>query len=156
MTTIIYLTDDGVTQVPEEISSIARKGIEGDQDAMELAKYIRQGLKLLEEVGVPPTHKLQLISEEENGDKRTFQILKKLKHCAHPLFEFRVNRSTPGAFRAIFFEFEYENEQLLIFTKSLLKQGDSNPPEFQKIIKESEILYMKFHQNPEDYLREDD
>ncbi|SOC21512.1 hypothetical protein SAMN05880501_1133 [Ureibacillus xyleni] len=156
MTTIIYLEDNGERQVLKQIADIARLGISGDQDAKELAKYIRQGLQLLGKFGVPSDKRLMMVSEEVDGDKRTFHLLKELKHIPYPLFEFRINRTTPGAFRAIFFEYKYEEEQLLIFAKSVLKQGDPNPPELQQAIKESLALYERFHENPELYLGEDD
>lgn len=156
MTTIIYLKENGESQVITEITNIAQIGIAGDSDAKQLAKYIRQGLHQLSHVGIPPDKRLLMVSQEENGDPRTFQILKDLKHCRYPLFEFRINRSIPGAFRAIFFEYEYEGRQLLIFTKAVLKQGDPNPPEFQTAIADSENMYERFHENPDQYLREDE
>lgn len=155
MAIIIYLDDNGESQVVTQITNIAHMGNQGDSDAKALAKFIRQGLTQLSKVGVPSNKQLMMVGEEENGDLRTFHLLKPLT-CRYPLNEFRVNRSTPGAFRAIFFEYEYEGEQLLIFTKSVLKQGDPNPPEFQIAIRESEILYKKFHKNPKLYLGEDD
>lgn len=156
MVTIIYLEENGISPVLTDITLIAQMGIAGNKDAMELAKYIRQGLSLLATTGVPSNYRLTLESQEENGDQRTFQLLKELKHVRFPLFEFRVNRSTPGAFRAIFFEYMYEGEQLLVFTRSLLKQGNPNPPLLQQFIQESEDLYDKFHKNPEAYLGEDE
>lgn len=155
MAIIIYLDDNGEKQVLTQIKTIALMGIQGDSDAKALAKYIRQGLTQLAEVGVPTDKSLMMTGEEENGDLRTFQLLKPLI-CQYPLNEFRVNRSSPGAFRAIFFEYEYKKEQHLIFTKSVLKQGNPNPPELQVAIRESEVLYEKFHENPEFYLGEDD
>ncbi len=155
MATIIYLDDNGEKQVLKQISTIANMGIQGDSDAKELAKYIRQGLTQLVKGGVPPDKKLMMTGKEENGDLRTFNLLKPLT-CQYPLNEFRVNRSSPGAFRAIFFEYEYKKQQFLIFTKSVLKQGNPNPPEFQAAIRESEVLYEKFHENPKFYLGEDD
>lgn len=119
--------------------------------ARALAKYIRQ----LTNVGVPPNKQLMMVGKEDNGDLRTFNLLKPLT-SQYPLNEFRINRSTLGAFRAIFFEYNYEGEQLLIFTKSVLKQGDPNPPEFQAAMRESEALFVKFHENPNLYLGEDD
>lgn len=155
MATIIYLEENGESQVITEITNIAHMGIEGDTDARQLAKYIRQGLTQLSKVGLPQNLQLIMIGEEENGDKRTFNLLKPLV-SSYPLFEFRVNRSTPGAFRAIFFEFEWEGNQLLVFTRALLKKGDINPPELQTAIQESEMLYLDFCNNPSKYLREDD
>lgn len=154
MAIIIYLDDNGEKQVATQITTIAHLGIQGDSDAKALAKYIRQGLTQLAKGGVPADKELLMIGEEENGDLRTFHLLKPLT-SQYPLNEFRVNRSSPGAFRAIFFEYEYKGEQLLIFTKSVLKKGDPNPPEFQIAIKESEFLYKKFHKNPRSYLGED-
>lgn len=150
MATIIYLEDNGVSEVAQLIREIALQGIEGDGDAQHLARYIRQGLDLLESVNVPPNKRLQAIFEEDSGDKRTFQLLKSLKKT--PLLEFRVNRSVPGAFRAIFFEYEYEGEELLVFTKALLKQGDPNPSELQQKIEESYKIYIDFCKNPNKYL----
>lgn len=155
MATIIYLEDNGERQVETQITDIAYMGIRGDSDAKALGKYIRQGLTQLSKVGVPSNKRLMMFGEEENGHLRTFHLLKPLTSCRYPLNEFRVNRSTPGAFRAIFFEYEYEGEQLLIFTKSVLKQGDPNPPEFQTAIRESEVLYEQFHENPNLYLGDD-
>lgn len=155
MTTIIYLNDNGESQVAKHIAYIAQMGKEGDRDARALAKYIRQGLTQLSNVGVPSDKQLIMIGEEENGDLRAFNLLKPLK-SRYPLNEFRVNRSTPGAFRAIFFEYNYEGEQFLVFTKSVLKQGDPNPPAFQAAMRESEALYVKFHENPSVYLERDD
>lgn len=155
MATIIYLKDNGESQVAKHIADIARMGNQGDSNARALAKYIRQGLTQLSNVGVPPNKQLMMVGKEDNGDLRTFNLLKPLT-SQYPLNEFRINRSTPGAFRAIFFEYNYEGEQLLIFTKSVLKQGDPNPPEFQVAMRESEALYVKFHENPNLYLGEDD
>lgn len=155
MVTIIYLNDNGERQVAQHIADIARMGNEGDSNARVLAKFIRQGLTQLFNVGVPPNKQLMMVGKEDNGDLRTFNLLKPLT-SQYPLYEFRINRSTPGAFRAIFFEYYYEGEQLLVFTKSVLKQGDSNPPEFQVAMRESEVLYVKFHENPNLYLEEDD
>lgn len=149
------MKENGESQVISEISKIAQMGIEGDSNAKELAKFIRQGLQQLSVVGIPPNKELIMYGEEESGDRRTFRLFKELI-CDRPLNEFRVNRSMPGAFRAIFFEFEYEGQQLFIFTKAVIKKGDRNPPEFQKAIKESELLYDKFHQNPDKYIREDE
>ncbi|WP_040037066.1 hypothetical protein [Bacillus thermotolerans] len=156
MATIIYLKDNGESQVLTEITNIAQMGIDGDSNSQELAKYIRQGLDQLSTVGVPANKQLLMYSHETNGDPRTFHILKELKGCSCPLNEFRINRSEPGAFRAIFFEYEYEGEQFLVFTKAVLKQGDRNPPELQTAIKQSEILYQDFHQNPDSHLRKDE
>lgn len=152
MPTIIYLKEKDQSQVMNHIADVARMGIDGDVDARELAKYIRQGLSQLKTVGIPSNHELVLHSHEENGDERSFRLLKPLKHITSPLFEFRINRSVPGAFRAIFFEYEYNGEQLLVFTRSILKQGDSNPPEFQTAIMESQILYQRFCRNPDRFL----
>lgn len=156
MATIFYLPGNEENQVVTEITKIARLGIEGNGDARELAKYIRQGLEQLSKMGVPPNKRLMMESEEENGDKRTFQLLKDIKHIPYPLYEFRVNRTTPGAFRAIFFEFEYGGEQFLVFTKAVLKKGNPNPPEFQQAIRESLVLYEKLHENPKLFFGEDD
>lgn len=156
MATIFYLEENGESQVLTEISNIAHLGIDGDKDAQTLARFIAQGLDLLKDLGIPENKDLLLFGQEDNGDLRTFHLLKELRYCRFPLFEFRVNRSTPGAFRAIFFEYNYEGEQLLVFTRAVLKQGDTNPPEFQAAIKKSEFLYVKFHANPAKYLEEGD
>ncbi|MFS0690432.1 hypothetical protein AB1K89_14455 [Sporosarcina sp. 179-K 8C2 HS] len=130
-------------------------GIKGDGNAQELAKFLRQGLQQLSSVGIPANKELIMVGEDENGHKRTFRLFKELT-CNRPLNEIRVNRRKPGAFRAIFFEYEYEGEQLLLFTKAVIKKGDPNPPEFQTAIRESERLYDKFLQNPDKYIREDE
>lgn len=142
METIIYLEENGESQVVTEITNIAHMAIAGDSNAKQLARYIRQGLQQLSNVGIPYDKRLIMIGEEENGDLRTFQLLKDLKYCKYPLFEFRVNRSTPGAFRAIFFEYVYEGEQLLIFTKAVLKKGDPNPLSSKQRLKRVKS-YMK-------------
>lgn len=153
MTTIIYLEENGESQVLTEITNIALMGIDGDNDAQHLARYIRQGLKQLEDIGVPANKRLMMTGYEDNGNPRTFHLLKPLT-CNRPLMEFRVNRSRPGAFRGIFFEYQYEGEQLIVFTRAVLKDGDINPPEFQQAIRESEYLYDDFHNDPEKYLGE--
>ncbi|MBT2734118.1 hypothetical protein [Bacillus sp. ISL-7] len=151
MNTIIYLEDNkGVSEVEQLIRQIAFQGISGDQDAQHLAKYIRQGMAILKDTSIPTNQRLQAIFEEDNGDKRTLQILKPLRKV--PLLEFRVNRSIPGAFRAIFFEYEYEGENLLVFTKGLLKKGDPNPPELQQKINDSHKIYLDFCRDPKKYL----
>ncbi|MGG0741246.1 hypothetical protein [Niallia taxi] len=151
MNTIIYLEDtNGVSEVEQLISKIAYQGIEGDTDAQHLAKYIRQGLEVLESTSIPTNQRIQAIFEEDNGDKRTFQLLKPLRKV--PLLEFRVNRSVPGAFRAIFFQYDYEGESLLVFTKALLKRGEPNPPELQGKIEDSYNIYLDFCRDPNKYL----
>ncbi|WP_156506010.1 hypothetical protein [Bacillus sp. SJS] len=153
MATIIYLEDNGEISVITEIKNIVQLGKEGDSDARTLARYIRQGLTQLEAVGIPAEKRLEMYGYEDNGDERFFNLLKPLRG-PKPLYEFRVNRSTPGAFRAIFFEYNFEGEQYLIFTKAVLKKGDSNPPEFQTAMRESERLYQDFFKDPSKYLEE--
>src|SRR5699024_5098223 len=155
MVTIIYLKDNGESQVANHIVDIARMGNQRDSNARVLARYIRKGLAQLTKVGVASNKQLMMTSEEDNGDLRTFNLLKPLT-SRYPLNEFRINRSTPGAFRAIFFECDYEGEQFIVFIESVLKQGDSNPPEFQMAMRESEALYVKIYENPTFYLGEDD
>lgn len=150
MNTIIYLEQNGVSEVEQLIRQIALQGIAGDSDAQHLARYIRQGLSILSETAIPSNQRLQAIFKEDNGDHRTFQLLKPLRKV--PLLEFRVNRSVPGAFRAIFFEYQYEGETLLIFTNGLLKSGDPNPPELQQKIEDSHNIYLDFCRDPTKYL----
>jgi hypothetical protein len=154
MATIFYLEENGESQVITEIINIAQLGKDGDSDAQHLARYIRQGMTQLEEVGVPHNKRLIMYGVEDDGAPRTFQLLKPLV-SRRPLYEFRVNRSTPGAFRAIFFEYDYEGIQLLVFTKAVLKKGDPNPPEFRVAVRESERLYDEFHKNPEKFLEDE-
>lgn len=45
-----------------------------------------------------------------------------------------------------------DGDQVLVFTRSVLKQGDPNPPEFQTAIMESQILYGQFCRNPGRFL----
>lgn len=152
MVTIIYLKENSKSQVITKITNIAQMGIEGDLESQQLAKYIRQGLDQLSKVGIPKNKKLVMIGKEVSGDLRTFNLLKEIISL-HPLLEFRVNRRTPGAFRAIFFEYQLNKEQqLLVFTRALLKKGDPNPPELQTAISESESLYLDFISNPDKYL----
>lgn len=152
MNTIIYWEDNGVSEVRELIQEIALQGIAGDKDAQHLAKFIGQGLNLLSDTVIPVNKRLQAVFEENNGNPRTFQLLKPLNKV--PLLEFRVNRSEPGAFRAIFFQYEYEGERLIVFTRALLKKGDSNPPELQLKINESYNVYLDFCRDPKKYLDE--
>ncbi|SFD03457.1 hypothetical protein SAMN05443252_1177 [Bacillus sp. OV322] len=152
MATIIYLQENGESQVLTEIENIAQMGIEGNADAQQIAKYIRQGLTQLTNLGIPPNKKMIMIGEEPNGHPRTFNLLKDIVGIHRPLLEFRINRSTPGAFRAIFFCFDFEDEQLLIFTQAVLKQGDPNPPEFQKAVRKSVQMYDEFLKDPMKYL----
>ncbi|MED4287374.1 hypothetical protein [Priestia megaterium] len=151
MATIIYLEINGVCEVENKIIGIALEGKEGDSDSQTLAKFIRQGLDQLESVGVPDNKKLLGTFEEDNGHPRTFNLLNEIT-SRPPLLQFRVNRSVPGAFRAIFFEYEYQGEQLLVFTKALLKTGDPNPPELQQAIEDSYKIYLDFLKSPEKYL----
>ncbi|MFC9601720.1 hypothetical protein ACFTQL_28775 [Peribacillus butanolivorans] len=161
MATIIFLEENGESQVLTEIANIAQMGIAGDSDAEQLAKYIRQGLRQLARVGIPPNKKsIMTGTEDATGHPRTFNLLKPIVGIdGIPLMEFRINRSTPGAFRAIFFTYQYHGEQIIIFTKAVLKKGNPNPPEFQVAITESIRMYHEFTKDPinslSDYLEEE-
>ncbi|MEK4487961.1 hypothetical protein MHH81_20855 [Psychrobacillus sp. FSL H8-0484] len=152
MTKIIFWEENGVKEVLVQITEIARLGIAGDKDAQHLARYILEGLDILKTTQLPPNQKLQAFFKEDNGDPRTLSITKPFPNNP-PLLELRINRSVPGAFRAIYFEYDNDdNEKILIFTKSLLKKGDPNPPELQVKIIESYKIYLEFLKNPKKYL----
>lgn len=151
MTKIIFWEENGVKEVREQIVQIAQLGIAEDKDAQHLSRYIREGLDILKTTPLPPNQKIQAFFQEDNGDKRTLKITKPFPNKP-PLLELRINRSKPGAFRAIYFEYDYGNEKFLIFTKSLLKKGDPNPPDLQQKIDDSYKIYSEFINDPKKYL----
>ena len=116
-----------------------------------LAKYIAQGLNVLETIEIPANKRYLWVTQNEQNNPISFNILKELT-SAKPLLEFRTNRSEPGAFRAIFFEYDYQGEYYLLFTQALVKTGDPNPPELQAKIQRSLEQYHEVVQHPEDYL----
>lgn len=148
MKNIIFWEENGQNEVLDLIIQIAEQGIMGDKNAQTLARYIREGLEILRNLELPPNKKIQHVFNEDNGDLRTIQLTKPLV-SKPPLLEFRINRSSPGAFRAIYFEYEENTESYIIFTKALLKQlGESNPPELQQKINDSFKMYLSLLEDP--------
>lgn len=151
MNKIQYLQDGNDTPVLDVITQIARQGMEGDHEAQMLAKYIAQGLNVLESIDIPANKRYLWVTQNEQNNPISFNILKDLT-SAQPLLEFRINRSEPGAFRAIFFEYEYQGDRYLVFTQALIKTGDPNPPELQAKIQRSLEQYQEVVQHPDHYL----
>ncbi|MBM7581088.1 hypothetical protein [Jeotgalibacillus terrae] len=153
MTTIVYLKENGASQVIGEIQNVAALGVQGDPDAQEMAKIIAEGLNFLEENGIPENRELIFVREESaSGHLRTYKLIKDMKYTKNPVAEFRVNRSTPGAFRVFFFESNYHGEDIIVMCRAALKQGVSNNAATRQAIKDTDQLYDLFHQDPDKYL----
>lgn len=91
----------------------------------------------------------------ENGnDGIPFTLVEPVKALKYhpPLIELRVNKpNRRGAYRTIFFPFDYEGEQFLIYTRSVIKQ-DTSSAEFDLAVQETEALIPDFLSNPRKYI----
>lgn len=156
MAIIRYVSDPntGEKQALQLIKQIALWAKQGNNDYRKLAVFITQALVQLEEIGIPNPPELLFKTADIDDPNRTltFRLLKELKYHP-PLLEFRVNQQ-PYAFRAIFFFDTIDNEQVIFFTRALLKSiANKNPPELEQCALETEQIYGDYLTDRGKYLK---
>jgi hypothetical protein len=107
-------------------------------------------MDFLKRHGLQDSFKEYFRTHLEDGRPYTIILVKTLRHHV-PLLEFRVNVREVGAFRAIFFEHQVANTQILAFAKAIIKQNTTDP-EFERITLESEVIFAGVQANPEQYI----
>lgn len=156
MATLEFLEDEnGEQQALDFIDHLADIAIE-DPKVRDLVHRIEQMLDVLEDVGVPPIGKRDFERQKIDGTPFMLApIIKDLKRH-HPLYEARVNYNRDYAFRLIFFYDIEGNEEVLYFTRAVLKDDTGVSKAFKELaakIKnidfdqacyESEKLYRRF------------
>ncbi|MEB8638241.1 hypothetical protein P4H32_31905 [Bacillus cereus] len=123
---------------------------ESDPGMMQLYKFIIRGLEFLERHGIPHVIHHYFTGIREDGRPYTIKMVKQLRNHV-PLMEFRVNWEGTGAFRAVFFEYQHEGKQILIFPRAVVKQSTYDP-DFERIAREAEAIYHDFMTDQEKYI----
>ncbi len=149
MPTIKFTKDEnGIQQVKEAVNDLANTIV--DPDRKKLYMLVIRGFRFIERHEIPANRELFFSTMLEENTPYTIRLVKELKYH-QPLLEFRVNWRGAGAFRAIFFEYEYEGQKVLVFTRATIKQQTTSS-EFEKLVVESEEIYMSFLHHPEQYI----
>lgn len=152
VTTKYAMSEHGNRPVYDELRELARLVRQGDLEAAWLLPRILRSIAFAERHGIPDSLLRTLVANDDKGSPFTLvEPVKALKHH-QPLIELRVNkRNRGGAFRAIFFPFEYEGEQFLIYTRSVIKQNTSSA-DFEQAVNETKAMLPDFLANPSKYI----
>lgn len=150
MITIDYLVDkNGRQQVIDMINTIIANADDDTHEYQEgydkMRQRIAHGLQYISIVGIVEDQLKQVVGTEQDGSVFTLAPLVKPLKYHRPLYEFRVNVRSVGAFRAIFFydEDPYKN-QSIYFTKAIIKPTTTYQA-FNAIAAESEIMRNDFY-----------
>jgi hypothetical protein len=135
-----YRDDNGHSQAHSLLLEIEEKA-KVDPSYSQLYYLILNGLNLIKRHGLPLINSLVQL-EKEDGSPYSIRLVKDLvKH--KDLFEFRIDWKEVGAFRAIFFQFKFHEEEVIFITKAIIKDKTYSP-EFDIHATESEIIKGKF------------
>lgn len=150
-TEIEFLTDPltGEQPVMDLIRRLQADALH-DTGSMQLYKLVLRGLDFLRRYGLQEAFRRYFETQREDGAPYTIILVKKLKNH-FPLLEFRVNWKGTGAFRAIFFEHQLPEVQVLAFARAVIKQ-DTFDPAFEQIAVQAEGDFTAFIAHPEKYI----
>ncbi|WP_229525458.1 hypothetical protein [Paenibacillus farraposensis] len=123
---------------------------ETDAIFAQLVELIFQALEVLEKWGIFHSMNEFFTTPISGNSLYSIRIVKELRNHP-PLLEFRVNWRGAGAFRAVFFEYHFNDIQVLVFTQATIKTHTFSQ-EFEKLIKKSEAQYIAFMESPEKYI----
>lgn len=143
---------NGKQPVLDHLKELRQKATRGDQDAIWLLSRITRAFRFIQRHGIPASLGQTLIDNDDDG--LPFTLVNPVKELVHhrPLLELRVNKPRrAGAYRAIFFPFDFEGNQILVFTRSVIKQSTSST-DFETIIHETELMMPDFNRNPSKYI----
>jgi hypothetical protein len=151
-TVIEFLRDEHGTQPTLTLIRQLIKDAATSSDAYQLLQFVERGLEFVEYHGLPAIFNTYFTTQREDGRPYTITIAKSLKYHP-PLMEFRVNWEEPdaGAFRAVFFEYQYKQYQILVFTHAVIKQ-QTNSAAFNAAVAATEALLPDFYRQPEKYI----
>lgn len=123
-----------------------------DADASWILPRIVRALDFTRRHGVPGSLNRQLMDVDDVGAPFTLtEPVKALKHHP-PIHELRVNKKDRGgAFRALFFPYPFEGDQILVFTRSVMKQ-DTSDQDFDIAVSETEAMLPDFLNDPSKYI----
>jgi hypothetical protein len=127
-----------------ETSSLTDEGIR------KLYVLILNGLDFMRRHGMPAINSLVELHHEDNYPYSVKLIKDLVRH--RDLYEFRINWREAGAFRAIFFQFDYKEDRIIFITKAVVKQGTYSK-EFDDFAKESEMINKVVAADPEIYYK---
>jgi hypothetical protein len=150
MTRIEFANDlvAGNKPVLEHLRTLKEQAIT-QPSMMHMYVRILRAMRFVSIWGIPSAIGMDLIGEE-NGLPFTIKPVKTLVHHS-PLLELRVNWQGIGAFRAIFFPLIHNNDQFLVFTRSVIKQSTSDPA-FKQIISDTTTMLPDFYVDPKKYI----
>lgn len=159
MATLVFMKDpDGKQQSFEFMKQLIGIGIE-DEKVRDFVHRIEQAIDILEDVGVPPIGERDFRAQKLDGTP--FMLAPIVKELVHhqPLYEARVNYNRDYAFRIIFFYGIEDDEEVIYFTRAVIKddtgvsssfkelESKVDNIEFKQACRESEIMYRQFIQN---------
>jgi hypothetical protein len=147
------LDQHGQKPVLNHLNILKTQAQAGDADALWILPRITRALNFAGRHGIPDA--IDKIFTDTDDDGVVFTLAKPVKELVHhrPLLELRVNRKGYGAFRAIFFPFVYEGQQVLVFTRSVLKQQTSSV-DFDNAVQDTEVMLPDFLINPFNYINQ--
>ncbi|SCW68412.1 hypothetical protein SAMN04487970_102838 [Paenibacillus tianmuensis] len=145
------LDEHGQQPVLNHLNMLRAQAQAGDLDALWILPRITRAMSFVSRHGIPDSLDKLLSDTDDNGV--AFTLAKPVKELVHhhPLLELRVNRQGYGAFRAIFFVHKHEGQQILVFTRSILKQSKSSIA-FDIVVHETEAMFSDFKINPGKYI----
>jgi hypothetical protein len=142
---------DGTEPVLNHLQILATLAGQHDPDASWILPRIRRALDFAKRYGVPAALYRNEEGLSEDGIPYTLAQPVKALDYHPPIHEIRVNKQGYGAFRALFFPYEYEGDQILVFTFSVLKAAKSDPA-FDAAIAATEAMLPDFEKDPGKYI----
>jgi hypothetical protein len=122
-----------------------------DLDATWMLQRITRAFRFISFHGIPNAIQPSYSDTDDAGIPFTLaQPVKELIHH-RPIFELRVNRQGYGAYRALFFPFDHQGQQILVFTRSVLKSTRSCA-EFDQAITMTQEMIPSFITYPRKFI----
>jgi len=149
---IEFVRDEfGQQPVLNHLNALKALSAANDPDATWIMQRISRALKFVALHGIPSA--IQPVFSDTDDAGNPFTLAQPVKQLIHhrPILELRVNKQGYGAFRALFFPYEHLGQQILVFTRSVLKSGTSDPA-FDLAVAETEAIIPDFMINPKKYI----
>jgi hypothetical protein len=142
-----YKDDTGRSEVLELFKQFEEQS-KTDSGMARIYALILNGLEFLERHGMPAINTMVELHHEDNSPYSVKLIKDLVRH--KDLYEFRINWKEAGAFRAIFFQFDYKDDKVIFITNAVLKDGTYSK-EFDKYAKLSETIQRVITNDPKVY-----
>lgn len=142
----------GNNPVLEHLRELRNQANAKDEQAIWLLARISRAMEFIRRHGIPDSLTRTLVANDDMN--LPFTLVEPVKKLIHqkPFLELRVNKpSRTGAYRAIFFPYMHEENQILIFTNYVIK-NDTSSLAFDRIVEEAQAMLPYFLKNPSNYI----